>query len=214
MKLRIDLLRHGETTLSHTLRGSTDDALTALGWQQMQQTIDQAVQHADSMPWQFLFSSPLQRCAKFTETLAKQFELPMTLNADLQEMYFGDWEGIATAQIYADEPELLANFWQYPTQYSAPNGETLAHFHTRILRGLMQICQQMKVQQLEHALIATHGGVIKLLKCLALRQPLDDLLKMTAELGQLSCFEVDTETLQLQFIESQAMQTKSVEQSQ
>ena len=39
MQLKIDLLRHGETTLSHTLRGSTDDDLTELGWQQMQQTI-------------------------------------------------------------------------------------------------------------------------------------------------------------------------------
>ncbi|MEG0342054.1 histidine phosphatase family protein [Acinetobacter sp. TY1] len=214
MKLRIDLLRHGETTLSHTLRGSTDDALTALGWQQMQQTIDQAVQRAGSMPWRLLFSSPLQRCAKFTEALVEQFDLSMTLNADLQEMHFGDWEGTSTAQIYADEPELLANFWQYPTQYNAPNGETLAHFQARILSGLAQIYQQMKVQQAEHALIVTHGGVIKLLKCLALQQPLDDLLKMTAELGQLSCFEVDVETLQLQLIEAELVQMASEEQLQ
>ena len=214
MKLRIDLLRHGETTLSHTLRGLTDDELTVLGWQQMQQTIDQAVQNAGSMSWKLLFSSPLQRCVKFTEALVEQFDLPMILSADLQEMHFGDWEGISTAQIYADEPELLANFWQYPTQYHALNGETLAHFHARILRGLAQICQQMKAQQIEHALIVTHGGVIKLLKCLALKQPLDDLLKMTAELGQLSCFEIDAETLQLQLIETQPAQMTIVEQSQ
>mgnify|MGYP003416906401 FL=1 len=72
----------------------------------------------------------------------------------------------------------------------------------------------MKVQQAEHALIVTHGGVIKLLKCIALQQPLDDLLKMTAELGQLSCFEVDVETLQLQLIEAELVQMASEEQLQ
>ena len=38
--MQLDLLRHGETELSHTLRGSIDDALTQKGWQQMQRTID------------------------------------------------------------------------------------------------------------------------------------------------------------------------------
>ena len=42
--LYLDFLRHGETSLSHTLRGKTDDALTAKGWMQMQSTIAQAEQ--------------------------------------------------------------------------------------------------------------------------------------------------------------------------
>ncbi len=42
--LYLDFLRHGETSLSHTLRGRTDDALTAKGWAQMQSTIAQAEQ--------------------------------------------------------------------------------------------------------------------------------------------------------------------------
>lgn len=43
----------------------------------------------------------------------------------------------------------------------------------------------MQKQNLQHALVVTHGGVIKLLACLARQQPLDDLLKMPAELGKL-----------------------------
>ena len=210
--LQIDLLRHGKTELSHTLRGSTDDALTPEGWQHMQQTLTQSL--VDQIQWDVIFSSPLQRCYSFAVHTAKALNLELILTPLMQEMHFGDWEGTSTAQIYADEPELLANFWQYPTQYNAPNGETLAHFQARILNGLAQIYQQMKVQQAEHALIVTHGGVIKLLKCLALQQPLDDLLKMTAELGQLSCFEVDVETLQLQLIEAELVQMASEEQLQ
>ena len=215
--LRIDLLRHGETTLSHTLRGSIDDALTENGWWQMQHTIQQHVaavqvnadvQAMDSpqqwIEWQAIFSSPLQRCADFAQHLADQFRLNLIVDAHLQEMDFGDWEGRPTADIYAESPELLAQFWQSPMQYCAPNGETMQHFHARIIQAFEAIQRYMQVHDLNHVLVVSHGGVIKLLKCLALQQPLNQLLSMQAEHGQLSCFELinaneDDDNAHLQF---------------
>ena len=81
--LKIDLLRHGETTLSHTLRGSTDDDLTELGWSQMQQTIDQSLQTSlqQQAAWEVIFSSPLKRCRLFAETVAVQQPKPMFYDA-------------------------------------------------------------------------------------------------------------------------------------
>ncbi|RZG88633.1 histidine phosphatase family protein [Acinetobacter sp. WCHAc060033] len=206
MKLRIDLLRHGETTLSHTLRGSTDDELTELGWQQMQQTIDQhtIVDHQSSIykPWNVIFTSPLQRCFKFAEKLATDLDLGLITDPHLQEMHFGDWEGISTQQIYDENPELLANFWQYPTRCTPPNAEKLIDFQQRVLTAIADVGLEMQQKNHQNALIVTHGGVIKLLKCLALQQPLDDILKMSAELGQLNCFILDSETMQLEWIEN------------
>ena len=37
----------------------------------------------------------------------------------------------------------------------------------------------------------THGGEIKMFKLMALKQPLDDILKMSAELGQLVSFKTN-----------------------
>ena len=185
--LTIDILRHGESTLSHTLRGSTDDALTPLGWQQMQNTIMQAV--ATGTTWDVIFSSPLQRCQSYAQEVAQRYTLPLKIHASLQEMHFGDWEGQSTQQIYEEMPELLANFWQYPTQFSTPNGETLQAFERRILLAVQQITQQMKMYQWKNALLISHGGVIKLLKCHALAQPLDDVLTMSAAVGTLHTFE-------------------------
>lgn len=54
----------------------------------------------------------IKRCVCFAEQLAKTAELPLLVNHDLKEMYFGEWEGISTQQIYETSPELLANFWQ------------------------------------------------------------------------------------------------------
>ena len=65
-KLRIDLLRHGESRLSHTLRGHIDDELTEKGWQQMQSTFD----HITEKNWDVVVSSPLQRCANFAKSAA------------------------------------------------------------------------------------------------------------------------------------------------
>ena len=198
MHLKIDLLRHGESELSHTLRGSLDDALTAKGWQQMLSSIDQS----QTLPqqWDVVFSSPLQRCSMFAEHCVKERDIPLILDKNLQEMHFGDWEGQSIQQLYEQFPETLADFWQKPTQTTLPNAETMHQFHLRVSTAMSNIQQQMQLNGWQSALMVTHGGVIKLLKCMVLQQPLDDVLKMTAELGQLSSFRWDTvtQTLALQ----------------
>ncbi|MCU4535645.1 histidine phosphatase family protein [Acinetobacter bereziniae] len=200
MKLRVDLLRHGETTLSHTLRGSTDDDLTELGWQQMQQSIF-LDQNSVQTQWDYVFSSPLKRCAQFAQSFSQQVRIPLMQDQRLQEIHFGDWEGISVQQIYTDSPELLANFWQYPTRFTPPNAEKYLDFQSRINQALYSIQQHMLASNSQTALVVTHGGVIKLLKCMALQQSLDDILKMTADLGQLNRFILDSETMQLELLE-------------
>ncbi|MCE1271262.1 MAG: histidine phosphatase family protein [Acinetobacter sp.] len=195
--MQIDLLRHGETTLSHTLRGHLDDDLTEQGWLQMQSTIQQYM--TTPVDWDVIISSPLRRCRRFAEHLADQLGLPMRVNEHIKEMYFGDWEGISTQAIYEAEPERLANFWQFPTQYHAPNGESLTQFQQRIFIGFEQIYTQIQAQNGQKALVITHGGVIKLLTCLAQQQNPDDLLKMLAELGKLYSFSLSKYHEKMQF---------------
>lgn len=192
MHLKIDLLRHGESELSHTLRGSLDDALTAKGWQQMLSSIDQS----QTLPqqWDVVFSSPLQRCSMFAEHCVKERDIPLILDKNLQEMHFGDWEGQSIQQLYEQFPETLADFWQKPTQTTLPNAETMHQFHLRVSTAMSNIQQLMQLNGWQSALVITHGGVIKLLKCMVLRQPLDDVLKMSAELGQLNSFHWDAAT--------------------
>lgn len=194
--LQIDVLRHGESELSGVLRGSLDDALTAQGWEQMQQGIAQMLDentiHVKQAPWQAIWTSPLQRCAKFAMDLSQRFHLPIDHCTGLQEMHFGDWEGQSTAWLYQHYPEQLAEFWQYPTRFTPPQAEPLQQFQHRVLNALNQIVLQMQHLQLQHILIVSHGGVIKLLKCLALQQHLDLILTQSAELGQLQHFYVDT----------------------
>ena len=66
----------------------------------------------------------------------------------------------------------------------------MQNFHQRITKSMINMQQQMLENSWQHALVVTHGGVIKLLKCIALNHRLDDILKMTAELGQLNSFVI------------------------
>lgn len=193
---QIDLLRHGKTALSHTLRGSTDDALTAEGWLQMQRTLDQSL--AMQRQWDVIVCSPLQRCHQFAAQAAEQLGLELMILPSLQEMHFGDWEAVEVQHLYDTEPKALEQFWLQPTRFSPPNAETMQDFENRVMSGLGQMLQILQSHKYQRALVVTHGGVIKLLKCKALNQPLDDILKMNAELGQLSHFEMpDAETIYL-----------------
>ena len=197
--LYLDFLRHGETSLSHTLRGKTDDALTAKGWMQMQSTLTQAEQV--SQAWDVIYSSPLQRCHLFAEQWAEQKQLPLYIEPNLQEMDFGEWEAQPTERLYQLYPDELAQFWQTPLSFTPPQAESLLAFKSRVLESVETLTQQMYAQGWQRALIISHGGVIKLLKCQALKQNDNDLLKMSAELGQLNRFVFDQG--QLQFIQSE-----------
>ena len=197
--LYLDFLRHGETSLSHTLRGRTDDALTAKGWTQMRSTITQAEQLRQV--WDVIYSSPLQRCRLFAEQWAGQKQLPLFIEPNLQEMDFGEWEAQSTARLYQLYPDKLAQFWQTPLSFTPPQAESLMTFKSRVLESVETLTQQMYAQGWTRALIISHGGVIKLLKCQALKQHDNDLLKMSAELGQLNCFVFDQGKLQFNQIE-------------
>lgn len=194
MIVEIDLLRHGETTLSHTLRGSTDDALTEQGQLQMQTTVQDFLdQSSHGVPWQAIYSSPLQRCQLFAEQLSAQYGKSLRIEPNLQEMHFGDWEAKSTQWIYENFPNELSLFWQSPTQYTPPNAETMQQFYLRICTALKNIQHAMQQQHWQRVLLVTHGGVIKLLKCLATQKNLDEILTLSAELGTLHRFEIDIE---------------------
>lgn len=181
----IDLLRHGETELGGGLRGSIDDALTDAGWAQMHAAVASA-----QAPWTRIVSSPLQRCARFAEVLAERLQLPLTLDADVQELHFGDWEGRSAAQIMETDADGLGAFWDNPYTFTPPNGEPVAAFAERVTAALQRL-------QLRHAdervLLVCHGGVIRLLLARARGLPREQLLQVSVAHGALHGVQVNVD---------------------
>ncbi len=149
---RVDLLRHGEVEGGERYRGSTDDALTTRGWEQMRAAV------GDACPWTCIISSPLKRCAEFAVELAERQAIPLELDARLREIHFGTWEGKTAAELLAWHPEHLTRFWNDPVNNPPPDAEPLLHFEARVLAAWHEHGAPTAG---ERVLIITHGGVIR-----------------------------------------------------
>ncbi|WP_447649514.1 alpha-ribazole phosphatase family protein [Pseudomonas abietaniphila] len=181
MTLHLDLLRHGETELGGGLRGSLDDALTDAGWQQMRAAV------VEAGPWDRIVASPLQRCARFAEELSARLSLPLQLDVDLQELHFGDWEGIGTAQLMETDSEGLGRFWENPYTFTPPNGEPVLAFSERVLGAVRRI---QNAHDGERILLISHGGVMRLLLAQARSLPREQLLQVVVGHGGLFSLNV------------------------
>lgn len=163
----IDLLRHGDTG-HRSYRGQLDDTLLELGWRQMRDAVL-------GREWDVIVSSPLQRCAAFAQELAQSRGLPLALEPALREYHFGDWQGRTVDAIAANEGEALARFWADPVAYPPPGAERFVDFANRLTGAVGDL---LRTYPGRRVLVVTHGGVIRLLRCLAAGRRYTDLLNI------------------------------------
>ena len=157
----VDLLRHGDTG-HDSFRGQLDDPLTELGWQQSHAAVGAG-------GWEVVLSSPLRRCADFARLHARTHDLPLVLDARLAEYSFGEWQGVPMAQLAESQGEALGRFWADPGRYPPPGAESMGAFGARLSAALDDI---IAARAGKRVLVLTHGGAIRLLRCLAERRPL------------------------------------------
>lgn len=160
----IDLIRHGEPAGGPMFRGSQDDPLSDLGWQQMRSAI------SDTDEWDLVVTSPLLRCRRFAEQLATDRQLPLERDERLREISFGDWEGMTADAILADAPEALNRFWNDPVAYPPPGGEAMVGFHSRVRDAWYHWCREAAGRRV---LVVCHGGVIRMILAEVMGIPLN-----------------------------------------
>lgn len=154
MSACIDLLRHGDTG-QRSYRGQLDDPLSALGWTQLRAAVAQR-------QWDAIVSSSLRRCADFARELAATRGLPLRIDARLAEYHFGAWQGVPIEELAHTQGDALARFWADPVAHPPPGAETLAQFRQRLGAALDDVAREARGRSV---LVVTHGGAIRLLRC-------------------------------------------------
>lgn len=182
----IDLLRHGECEGGEIYRGHTDVALSEKGWQSMQRSIDSL----DDPHWHRVVSSPLQRCARFAETVAKGYDLPVELDAAFKEVNFGDWDGRPGEDVWRDHKDQVMKFFTEPDTFTPPNGESLKQLQDRLVPAFQNLVEQHKG---EHILLVQHGGTIRALLGWILNMPLKSVLQFDVPYASLSRVRIFTD---------------------
>jgi len=150
----LELLRHGDTG-QIGFRGQLDDPLSAVGWAQMEAAVA-------GRYWQRIASSPLQRCHGFAQTLSMRLGVPLQVEPALAEYDFGEWTGRTPAELHAEQPDALGQFWADPAAHPPPGAEPLLAFAQRVNDALLRLRTVAKEQRV---LAVTHGGVMRLLLC-------------------------------------------------
>ncbi len=145
---QIALVRHGETEWSlngrHT--GTTDIPLTDRGRDEARAS----AALVQGLPIDRVSSSPLSRARETCALL--ELDQPVTLDDDLVEWNYGDYEGITTKQIRETVPGWTV--WSHP----CPHGETAADVGARVDRVIATARATEGT-----TLVVAHGHVLRVL---------------------------------------------------
>lgn len=120
------------------------------------------------------FSSPLIRCKKLAEKLAKN----ICFDDRLKELNFGDWELKNWNEINKEDLNIwMEDFVNVP----ARNGESYIDLHTRTTSFLSEISKLKK----DRVVVVTHAGVIRSLYSFINKIPLQKSFDLKLKYGQI-----------------------------
>ena len=190
----IELLRHGETTAGSCFLGSTDAPLSDLGWQQMQAV-------TNHKKYNHIISSPLKRCADFAKQLTQKNNSALTIEDDLREIHFGDWETKTTEELWKTQQNELKTYWGDPISYTPPNAESFMDFQLRVNSVFKEITKKYKDERI---LLVVHAGVIRQIISFVLSIPFTKTQQMHIDHGGLARVVCYDDNMSLGFINLKA----------
>ncbi|GAB2498201.1 histidine phosphatase family protein [Pseudoxanthomonas sangjuensis] len=167
--MRILLARHGETPWNAEGRyqGQIDIPLSPVGEAQARALgsrlndlrIDRAV------------ASPLARARRTAELALGEARVDMLgLDADLQEIAHGEWEGLLASEIDEKDPARLRAWREEPETVLMPGGESLRQVLDRSWRGLARAVDGLGDD--DTLLLVAHDAVNRVLLCRIMGLPI------------------------------------------
>ena len=146
----IILVRHGRTHLTENKkisgRGGENPHLSELGKEdahrvaQALKTIGNSGQYAYLNPPSAIIASPIQRTVDTANIIANELGLAVTLDEDVAEISFGDWDGHTNEEVAEAWPDQW-EAWRGSWTVAPPNGESLVEFDERVMRARKRITQ-------------------------------------------------------------------------
>lgn len=153
---RIALVRHGRTewNAEKRIQGQHDSALTIEG---REQALAWGTR-LKAFNWSRIIASDLGRARHTADLINKTLNLPVSCDARLRELDWGDWIGMTVSDIKSQYPDMLRRQVAAGWQFRAPGGESREQLWKRAQNALDDIAAQFKGETL---LIVTHNGLIK-----------------------------------------------------
>jgi len=123
-----------------------------------------------------VWTSPSRRCRVLAEVIATALSAPLTVDARLLELDFGQWEG----RPWNDVPRMELDRWaESPATYAPPGGESGSALIARV-RDFVATLHNNR----QDCAVVSHGGPLKVLSALLDGRPVD-LLAETQPIGSI-----------------------------
>ena len=163
--LKLYIVRHGETewNVIKRFQGQLNTPLTEKGIKKLKET----GKELEDVTFEEVYTSELERTVNSAEIILnenrgyKNKKLKLKKLAELNEVYFGVWQGLKYEEVFLKYPEEANNYFYNVKNYKAENvkAENLKDALERFLRGINKILDNHKSGNI---LIVTHGTVFEM----------------------------------------------------
>ncbi|HEY7432421.1 MAG TPA: histidine phosphatase family protein [Streptosporangiaceae bacterium] len=153
------LIRHGESeafvegTSFPLVGGHGDPELSPEGQEQAKRLAERLATAAIGA----IYVTNLRRTAQTAAPLAARLGLTPRVEADLREVYLGEWEGGLYRKMAAESHPLVLRAWAEERWDIIPGAEPAAEFAARIAAGVRRIVHAHPDQRVA---VVSHGGAI------------------------------------------------------
>ena len=168
-ELKLYIVRHGQTewNVLEKFQGQLNSPLTEEGIEKVGKT----GKELKNVEFKAVYTSKLRRTIRTAEIILEKnsFEkkknverkLKLEKLSELNEIYFGEWQGMDFKEIFLKYPKEAHNYFYDVKNYCAENvkGEELKDGLERFLSGLKKIVND---NEKGNILIVTHGTVLEL----------------------------------------------------
>ncbi len=153
------LIRHGETAwnVSEVFRGRIDVELNETGLKQAELVAG----YLGKRKMDAVYSSPLKRALKTAEAIARRHQLEVITTPGLNDLDFGQWQGLSLKEVNEQYPEDYAVWLNHPERIKIPAGESLKDVRKRAAF----LVKEVIARHTGNVVLASHRVVHKVLIC-------------------------------------------------
>ncbi len=154
--IKLYLIRHGECEGKGLYIGrGSDVSLTAEGFTQ--------IKNINMGEIDLLYTSPMKRCLESSNIISQSTGIKAEILTDLEEIDFGDWEGLSFKKIETVAPIEYKKWYQNPIDNRPPSGESLLELQKRVLDSLPSFSKLINDERVWNVIIVSHKGPLSIL---------------------------------------------------
>jgi broad specificity phosphatase PhoE len=133
-----------------------------------------------------VYASPLPRAVQTALPLAQAHDLKIQETADLLDVDYGTWEGMAREEIQAKYPALHDKWVKTPGRVEFPGGESLRQVRLRVEKLLEELVDEHLGETIA---LVSHRVTCHVMLCVALGLPNDSIWRLRQDVGCLNDFQ-------------------------